>query len=134
MANQSILRFTACDSMCSVLPLKKITCLVDNSCQSDSDCVNPNVTEKMFCKRELGQCLGAGVFPEFHSPSDFLFQTCATLPHFCPMIFDPVCGCDGVVYSNLCSADSRGISVAQKGECCTYPPSFKSILGSHPPR
>ena len=33
------------------------------------------------------------------------------------MIFQPVCGCDGLTYSNQCVAESAGVDVMSDGEC-----------------
>ena len=35
----------------------------------------------------------------------------------CPDVFDPVCGCDGVTYSNACEAESRGLTHWTHGLC-----------------
>jgi hypothetical protein len=42
---------------------------------------------------------------------------CLAKPQICPMIYAPVCGCDGNTYPNACQAASRGVSVARQGAC-----------------
>ena len=43
--------------------------------------------------------------------------TCRKAPDMCPMIYKPVCGCDGKTYGNACQAAGTGVSVASEGEC-----------------
>lgn len=35
----------------------------------------------------------------------------------CFTLFDPVCGCDGMTYSNSCDANLNGIKKFTRGEC-----------------
>ena len=43
--------------------------------------------------------------------------TCSFKPEMCPMVYQPVCGCDGQTYGNACQAGSAGMSVASDGAC-----------------
>lgn len=42
---------------------------------------------------------------------------CRALPDVCTEQADPVCGCDGMTYSNACKANAAGVSVASDGAC-----------------
>ena len=68
-------------------------------CTQNAECA---ATE--FCAKAPGDCMGTG--------------TCTTTPGgICPAVFMPVCGCDGVTYSNACRAAAAGMNVASSGSC-----------------
>ena len=56
-----------------------------------------------FCEKPDGQCAELG--------------ECSVRPRVCPLVFAPVCGCDGETYGNDCVAGSAGSSVAHEGPC-----------------
>lgn len=56
-----------------------------------------------YCKLPDGMCSAAGA--------------CTKFPMACPDIYAPVCGCNGVTYSNSCDAAMVSQSIAYKGKC-----------------
>lgn len=69
-----------------------------DKCTSNSEC-----DRNQFCAAPIGMCEGAG--------------QCEVRPQVCPLVFDPVCGCDGQTYSNTCFAAMAGVRVESLGEC-----------------
>lgn len=63
--------------------------------------------EGEFCKYDIEAACGAAD------------QTgvCTRRPEICTALHRPVCGCDGVTYTNSCRAAGAGMSVASEGAC-----------------
>ncbi len=72
--------------------------------------------EHEFCELEIGTCDPPG------GGTTTRRGTCLGKLEMCPMVYAPVCGCDGETYDNLCFAHGAGVSVARHGECDHPPP------------
>lgn len=56
------------------------------------------------------------------SRTDCIDQSAINPDMLCIAVYDPVCGCDGVTYSNACVAASQGVRQSRPGACeCEYP-------------
>ena len=72
--------------------------IVGNTCESNDECADGK-----YCDKGAGNCDGKG--------------KCTAKPELCPLVYKPVCACDGSTYSNSCAAASAGVSVHYQGEC-----------------
>ena len=72
--------------------------MAKEGCETNLDCGRAS-----YCSKNQGDCDGVG--------------ECVDRPQACTREFRPVCGCDGVTYSNACVAASRGATIDYVGEC-----------------
>jgi hypothetical protein len=107
-ANASFGGWSGCDSvggnLCAVTMNRSKTLSVNFqqiiSCTSNYQCGSGS-----YCSKPDGSCGGTGTCVPWYPGG------------VCIQVVLPVCGCNGVTYSNSCFAANAGVSVAYNGEC-----------------
>lgn len=81
-------------------------CLDSGDCGYDADALPFPGTE--FCYRGEGEIGFTGGGPALDC--DRGVGVCVEVNPICARIFDPVCGCDGALYTNACEAQRAGVN------------------------
>lgn len=114
-------------------PIKKTIydLIIESYGQNEEPCLNESCTVPVICIDGIyfGVCGGEPVFNQgqacFGLTTQQCFDKCNVIgnscrveePVACIEIFQPVCGIDGVTYSNSCFAGVAGVQINHQGEC-----------------
>ncbi len=69
------------------------------------------------CGGFVGQRCARGLWCEMAPGCRAGIGHCARAPRFCPLIFRPVCGCDGRTYGNDCQRRAAMVNKLHNGRC-----------------
>ena len=85
----------------------------------------PKKPDDVACGGMLGKSCSRGEYcfyePKLSCGAADHMGVCRKQPQACIDLYDPVCGCDGVTYSNDCYAAASGTSVVYSGPCGENP-------------
>lgn len=100
------------------------TCAADSDCADDQECVDGSCQESgEFCGGFAGFTCDSNEWCDYDDSTGTACGaadgggTCQGRPENCAQVFDPVCGCDGMTYSNECVANAAGTDILATGPC-----------------